>query len=107
MHLFYGLDPETKDIFPIKDYKDIQKFSEFENRKICRDEIGRYSISTVFLMINHARKGKGPPILFETVVFEGHPNKILFLQSYASWREAVEGHERAVEIFKEKLEKPS
>lgn len=107
MDLYYGLDPKTKDVFPINDCKDIEKFREFENRKICRDEIGPYSISTVFLVINHARKVNGPPILFETMVFEGHPNKILFLQRYASWREAVEGHERAVEIFKEKLEKQS
>jgi hypothetical protein len=49
-------------------------------------------ISTVFLGIDHDFTGRGPPILFETMVFaEGKPWDGE-QQRYASWVEAEVGH---------------
>lgn len=50
-------------------------------------------ISTVFLGLDHAFNG-GPPILFETMVFDG-PLDGLQLR-YRSWDEAVATHDRIV-----------
>jgi hypothetical protein len=56
-------------------------------------------VSTVFLGLDHNFMGKGPPILFETMVFGGPFNHTLW--RYATWDEAVTGHERLVECVKD------
>lgn len=53
-----------------------------------------YWLSTVFLVIDHNCGLRGPPILFETMVFEseGNPHSLDCLR-YATEKEAREGHE--------------
>lgn len=42
-----------------------------ENRKrVAEDTIGRFYVSTVFMIHDHNLVGSGPPIVFETMVFE-------------------------------------
>jgi hypothetical protein len=69
----------------------------FEKRLVARTDIGiRYSISTVFLTIDHNWSMWGPPILFETMVFtkEGNDED---MERYRTWDEAIAGHERMVD----------
>jgi hypothetical protein len=54
------------------------------------------SISTVFLGIDHNHSGRGPPILWETMIFGGRYDQ--FQWRYASREEALAGHQRAVEL---------
>lgn len=54
------------------------------------------NISTVFLGIDYSF-GSGPPILFETMIFEAKPPLIEdseYMWRYATWDEAAEGHAR-------------
>ena len=50
-------------------------------------------VSTVFLGIDHSF-GEGPPILWETMIFDGPHDQ--FQERYTSKEEAIAGHERAM-----------
>lgn len=64
------------------------------NRQVAFHEEGGVQISTVFLGINH-RRGEGPPLLFETLVFGGPRDGEI--ERYSTWDEAEAGHARMVE----------
>ncbi len=51
-------------------------------------------VSTVFLGTDHNFTGKGPPVLFETMIFVNGGDE--WQDRYTSWNDAVAGHERAV-----------
>lgn len=52
-------------------------------------------VSTVFLGIDHSWTGKGPPVVFETMVFGGRADQ--YCVRYSSWDEAIHGH---IEVIK-------
>jgi hypothetical protein len=52
---------------------------------------GMVCISTVFLGLDHNRSDAGPPILFESIIFDGQRNEKRI--RYATWDEAVAGHQ--------------
>lgn len=41
-------------------------------RVVGQDRVGRYLVSTVFLGVDHRFIGGGPPLVFETMVFDHH-----------------------------------
>lgn len=52
-------------------------------------------VSTVFLGLDHNFSDKGPPLLFETMVFTtkmGHIKDDLDMDRYSTWDEAMIGH---------------
>lgn len=79
----------------------LQEWSDFieciDKKRIQQNVYQRHGkriwISTVFLGIDHAFD-EGRPILFETMVFEGHSFQDLYCERYATYDEAIEGHER-------------
>lgn len=73
-------------------------FEDLEARRIGYTEIGEAAVSTVFLGIDHNFTGKGPPILFETMISGVSSDGAWDHQSrYATYTEAEEGHALAVE----------
>lgn len=67
---------------------------ETADRRVAEDFIGPYRVSTVFLGLDYGFGAKGPPLIFETMVFskdEEHG----FRARARTWREAEEIH-RAV-----------
>lgn len=69
--------------------------ADFErNFRIAWTELYDCTVSTVFLGINHDFGGKGPPVLFETMVMggllDGHQWR------YSTYDEAEKGHEEVV-----------
>lgn len=57
-------------------------------------------VSTIFLGLDHNFGGKGPLILFETMVMGGGP--FYHMQwRYATWDEALKGHEKAVAMVQD------
>ena len=56
-------------------------------------------VSTVFLGLDHNFSEKGPPIVFETMVFGGPFNHTMW--RYATWDEAVKGHEQLVKMVRD------
>lgn len=67
---------------------------ETADRRVARNVIGKLEVSTVFLGIDHNWSGKGPPVLWETMVF-GLPADTDEIQlRYTSKADALEGHKR-------------
>jgi hypothetical protein len=64
------------------------------DRRVAGTLIGPVRVSTVFLGIDHRFGGKGPPLVFETVIFGGiHDGE---MWRYSSWDDAETGHAQAV-----------
>src|SRR5262245_14898324 len=83
----YSLDKER-----IKEQKKAyyRLFGELrKNSKL--DDPKEILISTVFLGLDHQWMD-GPPLLFETMVFNGPCNE--FQERYSTWKEAEEGHKK-------------
>ena len=72
---------------------------ETADRQVRETIQGDVRISTVFLGLDHSFDGKGPPIVFETMVFQGeHGGE---MERYCTWEEAEAGHARWVaKVFK-------
>lgn len=81
--------------------------------RVGRDIVHHIEVSTVFLGLDHGFFDGGPPILFETMVFEELPEPIKhdvrgfkwtqfreevdqFTQRYSTWEEAEAGHKDAL-----------
>jgi hypothetical protein len=54
----------------------------------------------VFLGFDYNFSGNGPPLLWETMIFGGRHDRTC--QRYASCKDALAGHVRAVEFAKDK-----
>lgn len=67
------------------------------NRIVGRTKVGKLTVSTVFLGLDHNFRDKGKPILFETMVLPDHPD---FMEQYSTYKEAEEGHARIVQTLK-------
>lgn len=65
------------------------------DRSIKQERVGLFDVSTVFLGIDHNWSG-GPPVLFETMVFQSWDRNDVFSERYCTVEQAQEGHRRAV-----------
>lgn len=98
MGLFYKRDgtpyPNDDSILWAKDYK------RLNYRIIKQDRLfNGYFISTVWLGINH-NFGFGPPLIFETMVFDDRGNVDLDMKRYSTESEAIKGHSQMVRKWK-------
>ena len=87
----------NKDNITIK-CNDLRKWGQwFENNKNLRcvalHQLNNLKVSTVFLGIDHNWSEKGPPLLFETMIFGGVYNQTC--QRYSTYIEALKGHKIA------------
>ena len=61
--------------------------------RVAESFTDKVRISTVFLSVDHRHFGsRGPPILFETMVFELGSGNDLDCVRYSSWDDAEAGH---------------
>ena len=72
-------------------------FEDIKNRRVALTKIGEWSISTVFLGLDHNFTIKGKPLLFETMVFPGDDTN-----RYHTWKEAEEGHKKMIKKYTKK-----
>ncbi len=72
------------------------------NKVLAQSNFPQGTVSTVFLGIDHRFSGDGPPILFETMIFEGPEfgPALDYQERYCTWQEALDGHKRAIEWLK-------
>ena len=87
--IYYGMDGE-----PLSEQQALELFhgDPEKNRRVAQTEYGGVEVSTVLLVIDH-NWGKGPPLIFETMIFGGE-----FHQSqwrYSTREEAEAGHVEA------------
>jgi hypothetical protein len=78
-------------------------FDDINKRRVKETKVGRYRISTVFLGLDHNFGEDGPPVLFETMVFdnEGERWRDLASERYSTWDEAERGHDKLVDDWKQ------
>jgi hypothetical protein len=73
-------------------------------RRVGFDELGPAHVSTVFLGIDHRILGRGPPVLFETMVFwTGHALD-QECDRYCTWAEAEAGHMRILDRVRQAMD---
>lgn len=65
--------------------------AERNNKVVQQDHVDDIFVSTVFLGLDHNWLDNGPPILFETMVFNKDRNE-LHCARYCTKTEAIEGH---------------
>jgi hypothetical protein len=81
-------------------------FGENE-RHVAETDVGKQWVSTVFLGLDH-QYGEGPPLLFETMVFNRKPDGEIDFGGeetfrYATWDAAEAGHKAVVKRLEAKL----
>lgn len=88
----------------IDEVKQWAEMFESSERIVEQTMVNRYWISTVFLGLNHNWDDDGPPLWFETMVFEelssGKTKSDRFCRRYTTWAEAEAGHAAMVEIIR-------
>jgi hypothetical protein len=108
-----GILNDKHEIVPVQSFLEWGVFHEqIEKRRVAETTINGFWVSTVFLGINHGF-GIGSPQWFETMVFREKENppppeldgkiEVWFRYRqwrYATWAEAVEGHEMVVETIR-------
>lgn len=77
------------------------KSYQIENRRVNQTEIDGVRISTVFLGLDH-QYDDGPPLLFETMIFEGEHDG--YQDRCSTWEQAEVMHQKAVDIVNGKME---
>ena len=78
------------------------QYEDSESRRVGLDKLGPYSVSTVFLGLDHGFRG--PPLWFETMLFSEKTGKAVALNyqtRYTTWAEAEEGHRTVVQLVAE------
>jgi len=84
----------------------VQEASCFRKKhyRVALTELHACYVSTVFLSLDH-QFGKGPPLIFETMVFTYDSRDELDVARYTTRDEALEGHKRMVERYTHDLER--
>lgn len=91
----YILDGHTP--VQVFDLMEWARWYQVADRHVDETRIGRIRISTVFLGMDHNWFGPShPPVLFETMVFDGGVLHEAMLR-YCTWEEAEAGHKDMVE----------
>ena len=84
---------------PVEDVLEFGRWYETAERRVDETKIGKVTVSTVFLGVNHQFMTGGPPILFETMVFGGPLDDSQ--ERYSTWEEAEAGHAKWVQEVKD------
>jgi hypothetical protein len=97
--VFYVLDGHTP--VAVDDMDAWARMMEGE-RHVAFDEVAPgVEVSTVFLGVDHNFSGRGPPLLFETMVFSeddgGETHR------YSTWQEAEDGHKAVADRLRRNL----
>lgn len=113
----YMLD-EAKEPVKVTDTEAWAKWLQSNpDRHVAKDIIGHYRVSTVFLGIDHQFRDNGPPILYETMVFDENKRVVIdgkdygreqwegYCERYATKAEAAEGHGRACRAVLKQMRK--
>ena len=76
---------------------------DWDNRFMMKSKVGKYTISTVYLGINHQFNDNLPPLYYETMIFSDNGDNAYknYQVRYTTMNEAINGHNIAVDFVKE------
>lgn len=102
--LSWVYDLKTKEVYRQPDLVLFSEFMKRDRRIVEQTEVGDLFVSTVFLGIDHRLSEEGPPLVFETMVFdnseEGKGDTFAdYCERYSTWDEAVAGHRKVLEAI--------
>jgi hypothetical protein len=83
---------------PCNSIEEWQSWFLHTDRAVGRDNVGPLFVSTVFLGVDHNHSGRGDPMLFETMIFDG--NEDSYQVRCSTWGQAEIEHHTAVEVAK-------
>lgn len=105
---------DGRKVVPVADLFEWARWFENADRRVGFDDTKHFSVSTVFIGLDHNFTSVGPPMVFETMVFEKQPTFHKLLQRwvheaaeqmpmhrYSTWREAEAGHLETVRLCME------
>lgn len=75
--------------------------------RVAEDLVGHFSVSTVWLGLDHNYMGQGPPLIFETMVFGTDPRLPWWeewQQRYATREGAEKGHKEVCDDIARELQ---
>lgn len=98
MTRFYRLDNGVVRETDVDGY--IEQYKNDESRRVAKDEVAGVVVSTVFLALDHGWTGKGPPVLFETMIFGGEHDG--YQERCCTLSEAIQMHAVALELVRGK-----
>lgn len=78
-------------------------YEDKDTRQVARDEVGTARVSTVWLGLDHNYVPGGPPLIFETMVFDDTQpaeDRADTMWRYSTEAEAIEGHAAVVAWLK-------
>lgn len=84
-----------------------KSFEATESRIVKQETVARPNgfeafVSTVWLGLDHNYGDQGPPLIFETMVFQdAHSGNDTYCNRTSTEAEAIEAHEEAVRLVKE------
>lgn len=86
-----------------------KKYSD--TRRVAQTMVGPYRVSTVFLGIDHNHFRDGPPLLFETMIFDDSKvrrrnQELDYQKRFSTWEEAEAGHDKAIDYARKLLKTP-
>jgi len=85
---------------PISYEEWLEKFETPGYQHIAKTELdGGVMVSTIWLGMNHQYNEGGPPIIFETIIFEGEHDQEMW--RYSTFEEALADHHRIVQALKD------
>lgn len=91
---FYDKDGVEITLEKWSDLLNIKSYQIVEQTYLLDDML---RVSTVWLGIDHSFGAEGPPIIFETIVFNaGHEELSTFTKRYSTLKEAKKGHKDTV-----------
>ena len=91
---YYVLDDERR-LVQVKDVIEWGRWFNGKNRHVGDDHFGEdVRVSTVFLGLDHRYDNKGPPLVFETMVFGPYGGGEQY--RYSTWDDAEAGHKATV-----------
>lgn len=99
---------QEKEVIPCSNMDVFDKwFENMENRRVANTKLNNgFLVSTVFLGIDYRFMGlpvkPGPPLVFETMVFQDKVGMDLDMDRYRTWEEAVAGHDRMCAKWKDR-----
>lgn len=100
---FYILD--GKEVVKVAGLEEWSRRVDLSNRHVDVTEVGNgVVVSTVFLGVDHRHTifGEGPPLLFETMVFNDYGDDGT-QERHSTWEEAEAGHARIVAEQRQRL----
>jgi hypothetical protein len=72
------------------------EYMAISNRSVVKTTVGQFTVSTVFLGINHGDKVN--PLWFETMIFDEHASDFVqhYQERYETCEQAIAGHHAAI-----------